>query len=91
MKLKEGDKIPSSAIFYLDEDKKVVKVNLNSIIKKQKVIIFGLPGAFTSICSAIHLPSFLKNFDKAKKKRNFKNYLYFCQRSFCYERMGELS
>ena len=68
MKLKEGDKIPSSAIFYLDEDKKVVKVNLNSIIKKQKVIIFGLPGAFTSICSAIHLPSFLKNFDKAKKK-----------------------
>ena len=30
--------------------------------------MFGVPGAFTSICSAKHLPGFIKNAEEAKKK-----------------------
>ena len=30
--------------------------------------MFGLPGAFTAVCSAKHLPGFIKNYEEAKKK-----------------------
>jgi len=30
--------------------------------------MFGVPGAFTKVCSARHLPSYVKNYDEAKKK-----------------------
>ena len=68
MKIKEGDELPSGELFYLDEDKTVKKITTDSLFKNQKVIIFGLPGAFTAICSAKHLPGFVNNFDETKKK-----------------------
>ena len=68
MKIKEGDKLPSAELFYLEKDGVVKKIESNSLFKDQKVIIFGVPGAFTKVCSARHLPGFVKNFDEAKKK-----------------------
>jgi len=68
MKIKKGDKIPSVDLFYLDENKAVKKIKANLLFENQKVILFGLPGAFTSVCSAKHLPGFVNNFDLAKKK-----------------------
>ena len=68
MKIKEGDKLPSVEVFCLDENKKVKKVEINSLFKNQKAIIFGLPGAFTAVCSAKHLPGYVNNFDEAKRK-----------------------
>ena len=68
MKIKKGDKIPSVDLFYLDENKVVKKIKANLLFENQKVILFGLPGAFTSVCSAKHLPGFVNNFDLAKKK-----------------------
>ena len=68
MKIKKGDKIPSVDLFYLDENKAVKKIKANLLFENQKVILFGLPGAFTSVCSAKHLPGFVNNFDSAKKK-----------------------
>ena len=68
MKLKKGDKLPSGEVFYLDKNKVVKKININLLIENQKVIIIGLPGAFTSVCSAKHLPGFVKNYDEFKKK-----------------------
>ncbi len=68
MKIKEGDKLPSAELFYLDKDSVVKKIESNSLFNDQKVIIFGVPGAFTKVCSARHLPSFVKNFDEVKKK-----------------------
>eukprot|EP00252_Welwitschia_mirabilis_P013801 TRINITY_DN3040_c0_g1_i1.p1 TRINITY_DN3040_c0_g1~~TRINITY_DN3040_c0_g1_i1.p1 ORF type:complete len:195 (-),score=36.51 TRINITY_DN3040_c0_g1_i1:276-860(-) len=41
---------------------------LSEIFKGKKVVIFGLPGAFTGVCSARHVPSYLKNVDKFKLK-----------------------
>tara|TARA_B100000401_G_C52431999_1_gene543204 strand:+ start:125 stop:610 length:486 start_codon:yes stop_codon:yes gene_type:complete len=67
MKIKENDLIPNSEIFIL-EDGKPVKKNINEFLKNKKVIIFGLPGAFTSVCSAKHLPGFINKFEEYKKK-----------------------
>ena len=68
MKLKIGDKLPSAEFFFLDENKAVKKINLKSLIKNQKAILIGVPGAFTNVCSAKHLPGYVSNFEEIKKK-----------------------
>ncbi|KAI5067460.1 hypothetical protein GOP47_0017988 [Adiantum capillus-veneris] len=35
----------------------------------KKVVIFGLPGAFTGVCTAQHVPSFAKYADQFKKDK----------------------
>ena len=68
MKIKVGDKLPSSELFYLDQNNDVKKVYVLDLCKDNKTIILGMPGAFTKTCSALHLPSYIKNFDVALKK-----------------------
>ena len=68
MKIKVGDKLPSADFFYLNEANEVKKINTLNLFNNQKAIILGMPGAFTKVCSAKHLPSFVNNFDQAKKK-----------------------
>ena len=46
MKLKKGDKLPYGELFYLDENKAVKKIRTNLLFENQKVVLFGLPGAF---------------------------------------------
>ena len=67
MKIKENDKIPNSEIFVL-EDGEPIKKNIEEFSKNKKVIIFGLPGAYTSVCSAKHLPGYVKMHQKYKDK-----------------------
>lgn len=43
-------------------------VSVESLTKGRKVILFGLPGAFTGTCSSAHLPSFMRNMDAFKEK-----------------------
>ena len=68
MIIKEGDKLPPAEFYYLDADSAVQKIDSNTLFKDQKVIMFGVPGAFTKVCSVRHLPSYVKNYDEAKKK-----------------------
>ena len=68
MKLKEGDIIPASTLFHLDTDGVVKKIKSNELLKKQKAIVIGVPGAFTKVCSAKHLPGYVNNYEQAKKK-----------------------
>ena len=68
MKIKEGEKLPAADFFYLDDSNTVQKVDTNSLFKDHKAIIFGVPGAFTKVCSAQHLPGYVKHFEEAKKK-----------------------
>jgi len=68
MKLKKGDKIPQGELFYLGVNKAVEKINTKHLFENQKIIMFGLPGAFTKVCSAQHLPGFIKNYEETKKK-----------------------
>ena len=68
MIIKEGDKLPPAEFYYLDGDSAVQKIDSNSLFKDQKIIMFGVPGAFTKVCSAKHLPGYVNNFEAAKKK-----------------------
>ena len=67
MKLKENDKIPNSEIFVL-ENGEPTKKNIEELLKSKKVIIFGLPGAYTSVCSAKHLPGYINMYQQYKDK-----------------------
>ncbi len=67
MKLKIGDKLPGSELFYIDQSNEVKKINILDLCN-EKTIILGMPGAFTKTCSAIHLPGYIKNYELANKK-----------------------
>ena len=68
MKIKVGEKLPSSELFYLDQNNNVKKVDILDLCKDNKTIILGMPGAFTKTCSALHLPGYIKNYELASKK-----------------------
>ena len=67
MKIKKGDKLPNSELFYLDQKNDVKKIDVLDLCKG-KTIILGMPGAFTKTCSALHLPGYIKNYELAIKK-----------------------
>ena len=67
MRLKENDKIPNSE-FFIMEDGSPIKKNTLEFFKDKKVVLFGLPGAYTSVCSAKHLPGYVDNYEKYKAK-----------------------
>ena len=67
MRIKIGDKLPGSELFYLDQNNNVKKIDVLDLCKG-KTIILGMPGAFTKTCSAIHLPGYIKNYEFANKK-----------------------
>ncbi len=67
MKIKVGDKLPGSELFYIDQNNEVKKIDILDLCKG-KTIILGMPGAFTKTCSALHLPGYIKNYEQATKK-----------------------
>ena len=54
-----GVKLPEATLLsvHADDGK---NVPLSEKLKGRKVVIFGLPGAFTSTCSTAHVPSFIR-------------------------------
>ena len=67
MKINIKDEIPDSDIFHLVNGEPQ-KSKLREILGNGKIILFGLPGAFTSTCSKLHLPGFVANADKIKER-----------------------
>ena len=67
MKLKESDNVPSSEMFVL-ENGEPTKKNIKELVKSKKAIIFGLPGAYTSVCTAKHLPGYINLYQQYKDK-----------------------
>jgi len=58
MTIKVGDKLPAGTLFEMrDEGPKPVSVAELTVGKR--VVIFGLPGAFTPTCSAKHVPGYV--------------------------------
>jgi glutaredoxin/glutathione-dependent peroxiredoxin len=43
-------------------------VSVAEASKGKKIVIFGLPGAYTPTCSAQHVPGYLKSFDDLRAK-----------------------
>jgi len=44
------------------------KLEVLPLLKGKKVVIFGVPGAFTPLCSAQHLPGYVAQYDAIKAK-----------------------
>ena len=67
MTISVGDHIPEGTLMKVGTEGPE-PVGVESLTKGRKVILFGLPGAFTSTCSSAHLPSFMRNMDAFKEK-----------------------
>ena len=91
MKIKEGDKIPEAKVFVIDTSKEYEhkEISTNTILNKDKIILFGLPGAFTPGCSKKHLPSFLESSEKLKEKNIKKVFCISINDPFVMEAWGK--
>ena len=74
MAIKVGDKLPEGTLTeFVETERPGCTVGPNAfqvseLTKGKKIVIFGLPGAFTPTCSAKHVPSYTQNIDKLKAK-----------------------
>ena len=67
MTIKVGDKLPSATLYRMSADGPEA-VTTDDLCAGKKVVLFGLPGAFTPTCSAQHVPGFLSNAAAIKAK-----------------------
>lgn len=75
MTIKVGDRLPEgtlseSTVFdpATGCPMKPETLAVGDLVKGKKIVIFGVPGAFTPTCSAQHLPGYVANFGKLKAK-----------------------
>lgn len=50
-----GDTIPDGTLAYFDENDELQQVSVHSLAAGKKVVIFGVPGAFTPTCRSFNL------------------------------------
>ena len=67
MTVQVGDKIPSVELIH-SSGGEVTSVNIAERVAGRKVVLFGLPGAYTSVCSSAHLPSFMRTAEAFRAK-----------------------
>ena len=59
MTISVGSKLPDATLL-IKGDQGVKPVAMAAKLSGRKVVIFGLPGAFTGTCSTSHVPSFMR-------------------------------
>ena len=67
MTIKVGDKVPSVTLRYLTPEGPKA-ISSDEFFADKKVVLFGLPGAFTRTCSERHLPSYVTHAAELKAK-----------------------
>ncbi|NNU81648.1 peroxiredoxin [Halovulum dunhuangense] len=67
MPLNTGDRLPDSAFLIMDEDGPRA-VQVADLLGSGRAVLFGMPGAFTATCSAVHIPSVIRNMDAIRAK-----------------------
>lgn len=74
MTIKVGDRLPEGALQeFIEVETAGCSLGPNTfkvqdLVKGKKIVIFGLPGAYTPTCSAQHVPSYLRHYDALKAK-----------------------
>ena len=63
----EGDRLPGATLLRIGEGGPE-KVELGPLIEGRRVVIFGVPGAFTPTCHSAHLPSFIRTREQFAEK-----------------------
>jgi glutaredoxin/glutathione-dependent peroxiredoxin len=72
--IQTGDKLPSATLYeFVEEARDGCTIGANSFdveeqVKGKRVVIFGLPGAFTPTCSAKHVPGYVEHFAQLRAK-----------------------
>ncbi len=67
MSIKVGDTLPEAKFTIMGEDGPK-PVSSSELFKGKRVVLFGVPGAFTPTCSEQHLPGFVGHADALKAK-----------------------
>jgi peroxiredoxin len=67
MPIEVGDKIPNVKLQTMTSNGPRA-ISMDEICRGQKVVLFAVPGAFTSTCSNDHLPGYVKRVDDLKAK-----------------------
>jgi peroxiredoxin len=70
--IKIGDQLPDATLFETTEFGAACpitpgKVDVAKAAAGKKIVIFGLPGAYTPTCSAKHVPGFLDHLDELRR------------------------
>ena len=68
MSIKVGDQIPEENLVVMTEKDGPQGFSLREYCKGKKIVLIGLPGAFTPTCHRNHLPGYLDNYDALKSK-----------------------
>jgi len=74
MTIKIGDRLPEGQLReFIEVETAGCSLGPNTfevgaLAKGRKIVVFGLPGAYTPTCSAKHVPGYLQNLDALKAK-----------------------
>ncbi|MEZ4225796.1 MAG: peroxiredoxin [Polyangiaceae bacterium] len=73
MTIQVGDKLPNATLQETTEFGEACPlapkpVSVSEAAAGKKIVIFGLPGAYTPTCSAQHVPGYVKHLDALKAK-----------------------
>jgi peroxiredoxin len=74
MTIKVGDRLPEGQLQeFIDVETEGCPLGPNTfsvgaLTKGKKIVIFGLPGAYTPTCSAKHVPGYVEKYDALKAK-----------------------
>jgi peroxiredoxin (alkyl hydroperoxide reductase subunit C) len=69
-----GEKLPNATLYeFINEETEGCALGPNAFeVEKlaagKKIVIFGLPGAYTPTCSAKHVPGYVEHYDAIKAK-----------------------
>ena len=64
MKYSVGDEFPEVIFNWMDDNLEVQKASSSELFSNRKIVLIGMPGAFSPTCSMMHLPSFIKSVKK---------------------------
>jgi glutaredoxin/glutathione-dependent peroxiredoxin len=72
--IKLGERIPDATLYESTEFGEACPVNpkpvsVGEATKGKRIVVFGLPGAFTPTCSAKHVPGYLARYDDLKARK----------------------
>jgi glutaredoxin/glutathione-dependent peroxiredoxin len=74
MSIKVGDRLPGGVLMeFIETEAPGCTIGPNQfkvedLARGKRVVLFGVPGAFTPTCSAKHLPGYLQHYDRLRAK-----------------------
>ena len=89
MSIQVGDKFPDVTLKTLGASG-VEDVKTGALVAGKKVVLFGVPGAYTGTCSKVHLPGYVNNAAALKAKGVDEIYCVAVNDAFVMKAWGEV-